>query len=50
MKPTPVAAVVKEGEQIFLVIGPGDHTCQRFEISFSLARKLLIDLFRIVVG
>lgn len=49
MKPL-TAAIVKEGDQIFLVLGPGDHTSQRFELTFSLARKLLIDLFRVVVG
>lgn len=49
MKPL-TATVVKEGDQIFLVIGPGDHSSQRFEITFSLARKLLVELFRIVVG
>ena len=49
MKPL-TATVVREGDQIFLVLGPGDHTSQRFELSFSLARKLLVDLFRVVVG
>lgn len=44
------ATAVKEGDQIFLVIGPGDHTAIRIELTFSLARKLLVDLFRIVVG
>lgn len=49
MKPL-TATVVKEGDQIFLVVGPGDHSAQRFELTFSLARKLLVDLFRVVVG
>lgn len=49
MKPL-TATVVREGDQIFLVLGPGDHSAQRFELSFSLARKLLVDLFRVVVG
>ena len=45
-----VATVVKEGDQIFLVVGPGDHSAIRYELTFSLARKLLVDLFRVVVG
>jgi hypothetical protein len=44
VKLNPVAAIVNEGEKIFLVVGPGDHTSQRYELSKSLADKLEYEL------
>ena len=40
-----VAAITNEGPDIYLMIGPGDHTSQRFKLSEPLARKLLRELF-----
>lgn len=39
-----VAAIVPEGEEIILMLGPGDHSCQRFKLTESLARKLRREL------
>jgi hypothetical protein len=39
-----VAAIVPEGEDIVLMVGPGDHSCQRFKLTESLARKLRREL------
>lgn len=39
-----VAAVTDDDGDIILMVGPGDHTCQRFKLTESLARKLRREL------
>lgn len=36
-----VAAIVEEGEEIFLMVGEGNHDCDRWKLSRSLLRKLM---------
>jgi len=39
-----VAAIVEEERgKTILVLGPGDHTCERWEISGSLLDKLILE-------
>ncbi len=39
-----VAAITNEGPDLYLMVGPGDHTSQRWKLSESLARKLFKEL------
>ncbi len=39
-----VACATNEGREIFITLGTGDHTCQRWKLSESLARKLRREL------
>lgn len=45
-----VAAIVDEFDRIVLVIGDGNHGCQRFEIRQSLADKLEYELATIRIN
>ncbi len=42
--PAVIAAITNEGPDLYLMIGPGDHTSQRWKLSESLARKLRREL------
>jgi hypothetical protein len=45
-----VAAIVQEEpNRFYLIVGEGDHTCSRWEISESLVRKLVSDGFSIAM-
>lgn len=39
-----IATVVEEGGESFLIIGEGDHTCDRWKIRPSLLIKLALEL------
>ena len=39
-----VAVLTSEGPDLFLTLGPGDHTSQRWKLTPSLARKLRREL------
>ena len=45
----PVMAVVREGQLVVLVIGQGDGVSERWVLRPSVAKKLLIELFKVVV-
>lgn len=42
--------VVREGELVVLVIGVGDHASERWVLRPTLRKKMLIELFKAVVG
>ncbi len=44
-----VACVTNEGRKIYLMLGEGDGDPQRWQLSHSLARKLYIELHKVVV-
>ena len=44
-----VAAVVGEGDEVFLMLSDGDHTCERWLLTESLARKILLELVPMVL-
>ena len=39
-----VASVVEEGDKYLLVLGKGDHSCDRWEITPSLLAKLALEM------
>lgn len=43
-------AIVHEDSLVILVIGHGDGMSERFVLRPTLRKKLLIELFRIIVG
>ena len=45
----PVMAVVREGQLVVLVIGQGDGVSERWVLRPSVAKKLLVELFKVVV-
>ena len=45
-----VAAIVEEGEEIFLMVGAGDHDCDRWKLSRSLLRKLMSEGLRVFLN
>lgn len=48
--PVKIAAIIKEGEQYYLIIGEGDHNCIRYQLSWSLVVKLAYEAMIIVFG
>jgi len=47
MKTARIATAVEDGDKIILVLGVGDHSCERWELTESLARKLCVELFHL---
>jgi hypothetical protein len=47
MKTARIAAAVEEGDKITLMLGEGNHDCERWELSEALARKLCIEIFHL---
>jgi hypothetical protein len=50
LKVASIAAIVQEEpNRFYLIVGQGDHTCSRWELSESLVRKLVSDGFNIAM-
>lgn len=45
-----VAAIVQEGTQFYLVLGEGNHDCDRWRLTEPLVRKLAIEGFNIAMA
>jgi hypothetical protein len=45
-----VASIVEEGKgEFYLILGSGDHRCQRWKLTPSLLRKLSIESFNLAM-
>lgn len=47
---TPIAYTTHNDGKIEVVVGHGDHTCTRYEITEQTARTLYLDLHKIVTA
>ena len=45
-----IAAIVKDGDGVTLMIGEGDSKCERWVLSDSLLKKIALESLNIVLG
>ena len=44
-----IATAVEEGGEYYLILGKGDHKCDRWKLSKSLTNKLAFELIKLAL-